>query len=100
VPGAIAGRVGGGAPFEQAFLMETGDTVERATARAWAAYRHFNTWVPILTSPSALWGLIVALAAVAFLYRRRRRELQRRIWDDEEERAEAADEDEPPPHPG
>lgn len=83
VPGAIAAGVGAGLPFDRAFAMETGETVDETTARAWAAYRRLSRWLPVLTSPLAVWGLILALSFVAFFARLRRRLEQRRRWDEQ-----------------
>jgi hypothetical protein len=84
LPGAIAGRVAAGASFDDAFKAETGESVQQAASRAWGAYRGWTRWLPIATGPFALWGLILALAGVAFIARRRRRAARRRRWDDEE----------------
>lgn len=84
VPGSIAGRVGGGDGFERAFLLETGETVDDAAARAWRVYRGLR-WLPVLTSTPALWGAILALAGIAFVVRVRRRRQKR--WDDDENAA-------------
>jgi MYXO-CTERM domain-containing protein len=82
--GAVAARVAGGAEFGEAFHSATGETLDAAAARAWRGHRRLSRWVPVLTSPSAVWAAILALAAVAFAFRvRRRRELRRR-WDAEE----------------
>jgi hypothetical protein len=85
VPGAIAGRVARGASFDRAFEAETGETVHQAAGRAWAAYRGWGRWLPIVTGPSALWGWILALAFIAFCLRLRRRARRRRLWDEEDE---------------
>lgn len=84
LPGAVARRVAAGAPFERAFAIETGDTPDQAATRAWAAYLRWTTWVPALTSASALWLVILAVATAAFVARRRRRARIRRRWQEEE----------------
>jgi hypothetical protein len=84
VPAAIAARVGGGVPFEEAFAIETGETPDAAAARAWAGYRRVAVWVPALTSATAVWASILALAFVAFLVRARQRALRRQEGDDED----------------
>jgi hypothetical protein len=40
--------------------------------------------MPLATSASTLWGLILALAFVAFFMRLSKRTQRRRQWDDEE----------------
>jgi len=83
VPAAIAGRVGNGVPFAEAFVLETGETPDAAAAQAWSGYRRLAAWVPALTSATALWAGILALAFVAFLVRARQRALRRHGWDDD-----------------
>ena len=85
VPGAIAGRVAQGASFDAAFTAETGETVQQATIHAWTAYRGWTRWLPIATGSSALWGLILVVASLAFIVRRRRRAQRRRLWEEEEQ---------------
>jgi hypothetical protein len=85
VVGGIAGRVAAGAAFEAAFHAATGDTVETAAARAWAAHRRISRWLLIATTPSAVWTLILLLAAVAFLFQIRRRRTRRREWEQEDD---------------
>ena len=88
--GGIAQQFAAGLSFEAAFAAATGESVDTAADRAWRGHRRLSRWVPVLTSPSAAWTLIMALAAVAFVVRLRRvRELRRR-WEEEEE----ADEEE------
>jgi hypothetical protein len=80
-PGAIAGRVGRGETFDAAFRAETGESVNEAAAHAWRVYRGLR-WLPVLTSPAALWAGILFLASVAFVVRLRRRRLKR--WEEDE----------------
>ncbi len=84
VPGKIAARVGHGVPFAEAFRIETGETPDQAAARAWAGYRRWTAWLPVVTSGSAVWTLILALAFVAFVAQSRKRARRRRQWADEE----------------
>jgi hypothetical protein len=84
VPGAIAARVATGMPFSQAFALVTGERPEEAADRAWGAYRRWTSWIPVVTSASAVWLGILAIAFVAFLASRRTRARRRRQWDEEE----------------
>lgn len=84
IPGVIAAAVATGAPFAQAFRQATGETPDQSAAHAWASYRRWTAWVPAVTSPSAAWTLILALAFAAFIAQRRRRMRRRRQWDDED----------------
>lgn len=84
VPGEIARRVAAGDPFEQAFATATGETPAHAAAAAWRVYRGLR-WLPLLTSPSSVWGAILILAAAAFVARLRRRRQRHREWAAEEE---------------
>jgi hypothetical protein len=83
LPGRVAARVAAGVPFASAFELETGETPARAADRAWRGYRRWTTWLPLATSGSALWGLILTLAFVAFFVRLSKRARRRRQWDDE-----------------
>lgn len=84
VPGAVVARVARGTPFVQAFELETGDTPDEAAARAWGPYRRWTSWMPVVTSASALWIGILALAFMAFLATLRKRARRRRQWDEGE----------------
>lgn len=87
VPGAIAAGVAEGASFERAFRAATGEDVEAAADRAWGGYRRISRWLLVATDPAAAWTLILALAAVAFVFRWRRRREQRRRWSSEDDDA-------------
>jgi hypothetical protein len=84
LPGAIASHVARGTPFVRAFELETGETPDEAAAHAWATYRRWTTWLPFVTSGSALWTAIMALAFVAFFARLVQRARRRREWNDED----------------
>lgn len=84
IPGAIAARVASGASFDAAFAAETGVSVERAAADAWATYRTWQRWLPVVAGPNSLWGWILVLAFVAFVARLRKRRAQRKRWEAEE----------------
>lgn len=83
-PGRVAARVATGVPFTRAFELETGQTPAQAADRAWRSYRRWTSWMPLATSASAVWGLILVLAFVAFFVRLSKRARRRRQWDDEE----------------
>jgi hypothetical protein len=80
-PGLIVDQVSRGTPFARAFLLQTHETPEHAAARAWAQYRRWTSWIPVLTSVSAMWMGIMALACVAFVVTLRKRVRRRRQWD-------------------
>ena len=84
VPGAIAARVATGIPFAQAFEIETGERPDEAADRAWGTYRRWTSWIPVITSASAVWLGILGLALLAFVASRRARARRRRRWDEEE----------------
>lgn len=90
VPGAIASRVARGESFDAAFYAETGESVDEAAAQAWRVYRGIR-WVPILTNSTGAWGLILALAFVAFVVRKVRR--KRKRWEEDEDEDEPLDPD-------
>jgi hypothetical protein len=80
-PGLIVDQVARGTPFARAFLLQTHETPEQAATRAWAQYRRWTSWIPVVTSVSALWMGIMALSCVAFLVTLRKRVRRRRQWD-------------------
>ena len=82
-PGRVAARVAAGVPFDSAFELETGETPSGAADRAWRSYRRWTTWLPLATSGSAVWGLILVLAFAAFFVQLWKRAQRRRQWDDE-----------------
>ena len=84
-PGAIVNLVARGTPFARAFELHTDDTPDEAAARAWRLYRRWTSWIPFITSGSAVWLVIMGLALVAFVVNLRRRARSRRRWDHEEE---------------
>src|ERR671919_1486851 len=77
LPGRVAARVATGVPFASAFEIETGETPALAADRAWRSYRRWTSWMPLATSASVLWGLILALAFVAFFVRLSKRTQRR-----------------------
>ena len=83
-PGRIAAHVARGVPFARALEIETGETPDTAAAHAWSAYLRWTNWVPAVTSGSAVWTMILALAWVVFVVRRRRRTRRRQAWDHDE----------------
>ena len=84
LPGRVAARVATGVAFVSAFELETGETPALAAERALRSYRRWTNWMPLATSASAVWGLIVALAFVAFFVQLLKRTRRRRQWDREE----------------
>lgn len=81
-PGRVAARVAVGVEFGDAFEMEAGVTPAQAAARAWRSYRQWTRWLPLATSASAVWGLIVTLAFVAFFRQLSKRAQRRRQWNE------------------
>lgn len=84
LPGRIAADIARGDPFDTAFARQAGETPDRAAERAWATYRLVTTWLPLVTSGTAVWALILLLAFVAFAMRLRQRAVRRRQWDAED----------------
>jgi len=83
-PAEILGRVARGASFEAAFAQATGVVLLDAEAAFWRRQRLWTTWVPFLTSPTALWMLVTLLAVYAIGKRRQKRAAPRRRWAGEE----------------
>jgi hypothetical protein len=83
VPGAIAARVAAGTAFDEAFRAVTGESPAQAAVSAWRFSQGLR-WIQAFTSGASLWGIILALATLAFVLRRRQRQGQRRKWEMEE----------------
>lgn len=86
IPGEIAAGVARGTPFRQAFAAATGEVPETSADRAWASYRRWASWLPVLTGGTVVWLAILLLAVLAFIASLRRRSRQRRRWEQEDQR--------------
>jgi hypothetical protein len=71
-------------PFERAFADVSGMTISQAESEFWDAQRVWTTWVPILTSSTAVWMLVTVIAIVAILKRRRKDAEMKNRWDKED----------------
>lgn len=98
-PGAIAAAVASGLSFDAAFVAVTGERTDAVAARAWTGHMRLTRLVPIVTGPSAVWWLILAVATLAFAFSVRRRRERRRRWDAHPEPEDDVEEPdgEPPP---
>lgn len=76
--------VAAGTPFPEAFRQVTGSSPEVAAALFFRRETFWNTWVPFLTSSTALWMGITALTLLAIRARRRRDAEIRARWAEEE----------------
>jgi hypothetical protein len=94
MPGTIASEVASGLSFDAAFIKVTGERPDEVAARAWVGYHRLSRVLPALTSPSAVWVLVLAVAALAFAASLRRRRARRRKWDEEEQQDTGDPEDE------
>lgn len=83
--GEILMRVGSGGRFDLAFAEVTGETLADMEGEFWYRHRIWTSWVPIITSSTALW-LAVAILAILAIYRRRRRNREiEKQWSSEED---------------
>jgi hypothetical protein len=85
--GRVLALVGQDHPFDQAFEMTTGESLQTAVDRFWSTQRLWGRWIPFLSGPAFLWMVITVLALIAIWTHRRRRAGQRRLWDEEERAA-------------
>ena len=88
----ILASVARGDSFEAAFAAATGETLASFEASYWRRRTFWNRWVPFLSSTTALWLGITALALAAFKRRRTRDAERLRKWELEEELKELQDE--------
>jgi hypothetical protein len=80
-------EVAAGSTFESAFRQATGTSAALAAATFFGKESFWNTWVPFLTSTTALWMGITLLTLLAVRARRRRDAAIRARWAEEEQAA-------------
>lgn len=85
VPARVLEGVASGAPFDAAFSAATGQPLPYVERQFHMRLTSWERWVPLVTSPFALWSFVTLLALYAIHVRQRRRAERRRRWDDEEE---------------
>lgn len=79
-PGEILARVKRGMPFDAGFADATGATLAEAEAAFWQDQRLWTTWVPLLTSTTAVWMVVTLLALFAIRAMRKKSAALRRRW--------------------
>jgi hypothetical protein len=82
---AILMRIHNGTAFDVAFADATGVTPAHAEASFWQRQRIWTSWVPIITSTTAVWLAVTLLALAAIYVRRRRNRPIEEQWAREEE---------------
>lgn len=82
-PGSVLARVAEGTSFERAFAEVIGQTLDDEEAAFWHRHRFWTTWVPFLTTQTALWMIVTLLALYAIHRRRRQRAAQHKRWAEE-----------------
>jgi hypothetical protein len=87
LPARILEGVAAGAGFDEAFRAAAGQPIQMAERQFHARLTSWEQWVPLLTSPFALWTLVTLLALYAIHVRQRRRAERRARWDAEEDEA-------------
>lgn len=89
-PAAILRGVAAGLPFDTAVVRATGGTIRDLEDLFWRRQRTWTVWVPLVTSSTTIWLVVMGVAALAVRRRRRRAEEIRRRWEEEEEARAAA----------
>jgi hypothetical protein len=84
VPAAILRAAATGVSFDTALSGVTGRSIPRLEQEFWDRQRTWTMWVPIVASTSALWLVVIALAALAVRRRRQRAAAIRHRWAQEE----------------
>ncbi len=84
VTARVLAAVAEGDRFEQAFRRATGVPLAAAERDFFGRRLTWTTWVPVLTSTTALWSAITLLALVAIRRRRERSAALRARWEREE----------------
>jgi hypothetical protein len=85
--GRILARVAAGMDFDDAFDAATGETTGGFARGYFGRETLWTTWVPFLTSTTALWMAITLLALLAIRRRRERDAAIREAWAEEERSA-------------
>jgi hypothetical protein len=88
--GAFVGRLAEGKSFEDALIRTVGVSQSRFEARWRAHLDRRYAWIPLITSSSALWVVMMAVAFVAYAARRRRNRKIVAEWEEEERQGEQA----------
>lgn len=96
LPRRLHPRLAAGVPFNQAFAETTGIRLDDAERAFWQRQRLWTTWIPFLTSTSALWMVVTLLVLLAIRRRRLKSAAIHARWADEEAPYERPD---PPPPP-
>lgn len=91
----ILAGVGRDAGFEEAFAAATGETTGAFAHDYFGREVLWRTWIPFITSSTALWMAITVLALLAIRRRRERDAALREAWDEEERAGRRAE----PPRP-
>jgi hypothetical protein len=97
--GSLVQRVRAGSPFDRALEDAYGTDLRKLEFQWREEVGHRFGVVPILTGGGFLWGLIIALAAVAWLKRRKRSKAKLEQWAREEAALDAALQATPRPGP-
>ncbi len=82
--GRTLALIAAGEPFDEAFRSATGAPLSEVEAAFFRREAFWGTWVPFLTSSTALWIGVTALALLAIRGRRRRDAEMRERWAIEE----------------
>ncbi len=82
--GAFVGQLADGESFENALVRALRVTPERFEERWRAHLDRRYTWIPLITSSSALWALLMAVAFAAYAVKKRRNRKIAQAWAQEE----------------
>jgi hypothetical protein len=83
-PAEILSRVGRGETFDRAFTTVIGVPLDSAESAFWERQKIWTTWLPIITSSTAVWMAVTIIALFAIRRRRRKDAELRRKWEEEE----------------
>lgn len=86
-PQRVLRRMAAGEPFEEAFRGATGVEFRDEAAGFWKSRRSVERWLPVVTSTTAVWLVIVLLALQAVRVARGRKARRLAAWEAEERAA-------------
>ncbi|MDF2459207.1 MAG: hypothetical protein K0S79_1623 [Nitrospira sp.] len=85
IPRQVLAERADGVPFEDAVQTVTGRSLIELERAFWAEQTAWRRWIPVMTSSTILWAVIMLVAWAAFRKQRQRAAVVKRQWEKEEE---------------
>lgn len=85
IPRRVLAERADGVPFEEAVRTVTGRSLLGLEREFWAQQTAWRRWIPVMTSSTIVWAVIMLTAWAAFRKQRQRAAAVKRQWEKEEE---------------